>query len=231
MNMLYNLMKNDLLLFHRNRIIVISAIVTLIYMAIFRLLEDGMYKEKLLILIIFNDPALLGFLFIGVMVLFEKDESTLAALSVTPVNASRYVLSKSISLTIISSICSLIMAISSKGLDFKIHHFIVATFFTSMNFSFIGFIAVAGAKGFNSYFVKAIGIIMLMTLPFLTYFELTPDYLFVLFPTWNSLKMYGHAFSEESGMYKLLLDYGLAIVWLLILYRLAIGKMGKELKV
>ncbi|MBK6524290.1 MAG: hypothetical protein IPG07_01325 [Crocinitomicaceae bacterium] len=72
MNQLAHFLKHDFMLLNRNRIIQISALVTLIYIAVFKGLSTFGNMDQLLVLVIFNDPALLGFLFIGVMMLFEK---------------------------------------------------------------------------------------------------------------------------------------------------------------
>ena len=68
----FHLVKFDFLLINKNQITVISLIVTAIYVGVFKGLSVLGNIEKLLVLIIFNDPALLGFLFVGVMVLFEN---------------------------------------------------------------------------------------------------------------------------------------------------------------
>ncbi|MCU0397747.1 MAG: hypothetical protein MUC73_06555, partial [Cyclobacteriaceae bacterium] len=99
MNQLLHLLKFDFILLNKNKIITISILVTAIYVGVFKGLSYLGNMEKLLILVIFNDPALLGFLFVGVLVLFEKNENTLDALAVTPIKISNYILSKSISLT------------------------------------------------------------------------------------------------------------------------------------
>ena len=121
----FHLVKFDFLLINKNQITVISLIVTAIYVGVFKGLSVLGNIEKLLVLIIFNDPALLGFLFVGVMVLFEKNENTLQALSVTPINISSYILSKSFSLTVVSLFCCYLMVISGYGLYFNFINFIL----------------------------------------------------------------------------------------------------------
>ena len=94
MKQLLHLIQFDFLLVHKNKVITISFLVTAIYVGVFKALSGLGNIEKLLVLVIFNDPALLGFLFVGVLVLFEKNENTIQALSVTPIQISQYILSK-----------------------------------------------------------------------------------------------------------------------------------------
>jgi fluoroquinolone transport system permease protein len=221
MEQLKHLLKHDFILLYRNKIIVISLLVTTVYVLIFRALSAFGNIEKLLVLVIFNDPALLGFLFVGVMVLFEKNENTLEALAVTPIKISNYILSKSINLTLISLICCFAMVLSGYGSDFHYAHFFLATVLTTLIFSFIGFIVVAGQSNFNKYILKAMGLILLLTVPFLGYFEVTESFYYVLFPTYPAIGLYNLAFAEQISPMQLIFHYGLAVSWCLVTYKWA----------
>jgi len=61
----------DLRLQVKYQILTVAVIVTILYVAIFKLLVKDEFDE-LLVLLIFTDPAMLGFIFIGALVLFEK---------------------------------------------------------------------------------------------------------------------------------------------------------------
>ena len=61
----------DLRLQVKYQILTVAVIVTALYISIFKLLVRGEFDE-LLVLLIFTDPAMLGFIFIGALVLFEK---------------------------------------------------------------------------------------------------------------------------------------------------------------
>ncbi len=228
MKQLPHLLKHDFILLHRNKIIVISLIITLVYVLLIQALAAFGDLEKMLVLVIFNDPALLGFLFVGVMVLFEKNENTIEALAVSPIKISNYILSKSINLTVISLFCCFAMAIAGYGLNFHFFHFFLATVLTTLIFSFIGFIVVAGQPNFNKYILKAIGIILLLTVPFLGYFEVTSDYIYVLFPTYPAIKLFSFSFADHISSGELWLNYSLAIIWCLCSYVAALRMISKD---
>lgn len=229
MNQLLRLLKFDFILLNKNKIITISILVTAIYVGVFKGLSYLGNMEKLLILVIFNDPALLGFLFVGVLVLFEKNENTLDALAVTPIKISNYILSKSISLTFLSIVCCLAMVIAAHGFQFHIFHFTMATILTTLIFSMLGFIAVAGQSSFNQYILRALGIILLLSAPFLSYFDVVPRYWFILFPTQPAIDLYSHSFEAKARDNNLLMAYGLCIGWIGITYTWALRVMTKQI--
>jgi fluoroquinolone transport system permease protein len=218
MKQLLHLLKFDFVLLNKNKIIIISLLVTAIYVGVFKALSAMGNIEKFLVLVIFNDPALLGFLFVGVMVLFEKNENTLQALVVTPIKISNYILSKSIALTAVSLFCCYAMVIAGYGLNFNFIHFTFATILTTLIFSMLGFVAVAGQTAFNKYILRAMGIILFLSLPFLGYFEVVSEKWFVLFPTQPAIDLYNLAFASNSSFSEIFIAYLLCIVWTIITF-------------
>lgn len=228
MKQLAHLLKFDFILLNKNKIITISIVVTALYVGVFKALATLGNIDKFLVLVIFNDPALLGFLFVGVMVLFEQNENTLQALAVTPINISNYILSKSISLTLVSLVCCYAMVIAGYGLDINFVHFTVGTILTTFIFSMLGFIVVAGQFSFNKYMLRALGIILLLTLPFLGYFELVPKAWFLLFPTQPAIELYNFSFTTQVGFSEMALAYFLSIFWAVVLFFWAKRTMTKK---
>lgn len=227
MRMFFNLLINDFRLIYRYNIFWISLLVTALYFLLFRWIEAGEIKDKLLVLIIFNDPALLGFLFIGVMVLFERDESSLKALSVTPVTAEAYLLSKVMALSLVATVCSLLMALSAKGTQLPVFGFVFASMMTAVNFSLLGVAVVAKSGSFNTYFVKAIGWILVLTLPFISFFEVWDSPIFKLFPTDNSLDLFREVLNGSNLLNPFNWATVLAIAWSILLFLFARYKMKK----
>lgn len=213
MNTFLHLLLHDFRLLFRNQIVTISVVVTLAYVGVFRFLAQFGAVEKLLILIIFNDPALLGFLFVGVMVLFEKNEGTWQALAVTPVRTSQYILSKSIALTIISLLCSCAMVLAAYGWQFHWGYFTLATLLTTLLYSMLGFIAVARQRLFNKYILLAGGLIILLGLPFLGYFGVVSEHWFIVFPTWPAVRLFDLAFQPEPSVMQVLTYSLLTLIW------------------
>lgn len=219
-----NLLRLDLMLIHRNKVVAISVAVTVIYTLLFRALSGVEQLEKFLVLIMMNDPALLGVLFVGVMVLFEKDERTLQALSVTPIRWSHYLWSKTLALTVIGLLCCYVMVLAGYGWDFHWGHFTAATVLTTVIFSLIGFIVVAGEARFNTYMMKAVVVIVLLTLPFLGYFEIVPNIWFVTLPTYYALLLYNLAFGVAQDWSTFIVGYVGCLIWTVFLYGWALKR-------
>ncbi len=214
---LSRLLPLDFLLLLRYKVIGISIAITLIYIGAFMLLSNLGNIEKVLILLIFNDPALLGFLFVGVMVLFERNENTLQALAVSPIAPSHYILSKTIALGLIALFCCWAMAIAAMGWDFNFFHFSMATLFSSTIFSMFGFIVVAKESTFNNFIIKSLVVIVFLSLPFLAYFDICSLHWFWVFPTQGLILLFQYAFADAPPLL-LLLAYSLCLFWLLLGY-------------
>lgn len=218
-----HLLKHDFTLLHRNNIIKISILVTAIYIGIFYWLSGLDDAEKILVLVIFNDPVLIGFLFAGVMVIFEKNENTLQALSVSPVTKTQYILSKSIALTIIGTGCCLAMALAGVGTHFNFFHFGMAGALTTLMFSFLGFMMVAGEATFNRFILKTIGIMLFLSLPFLGFFGLSPREWFVWIPTQPAIDLFRASLTDpaevSSGI--IIYAYTALIFWIILSFYLS----------
>lgn len=216
-----HLLKHDLRLLSRNNIITISILVTAIYIGVFFWLREMEDAEKALVLVIFNDPALIGFLFGGVMVLFEKNENTLQALSVSPVTKAQYILSKSVALTLIATVCCFAMAIAGAGKGFSIIHFGMAAVLTTLMFSFLGFMVVAGEATFNRYLLKAVGLLIFLSIPFLGYFGISSREWFLWVPTQPAIDLFQASLSQESSIGILVYAYAALGFWTIVCFYLS----------
>ncbi|MEZ5104649.1 MAG: ABC transporter permease [Draconibacterium sp.] len=215
MKTLLKLIYWDLKIQARNGIITVAFIIAAIYTALFLLLQlQG--NDKILIAILFSDPTFMGFIFTGVLILFEKNANTLQALVVTPVKIWQYLFSKAISLTFVALIICFAMVFASHGFRFNYFWFLSATFLSSVFFIFLGFIGVSKVKTFNQYIIVIPVFLMPLLLPFLNFFGVTDTLWFYLLPTQASFILFNGAFKSitiwESiyGLTYLLLSTGVA---------------------
>ena len=220
MKTLLHLLRFDMLLMARNKVFVVSAAVTFIYILLFRWLSGFMPAEKVLVLVIFHDPALLGFLFAGVLMLMESNENTLIALKVSPISLTQYIFSKTIWLSIISLICSLSMVIATKGMDFLILHFCLSVLLSTSLFAFAGFYLAGGVSNFNTYMLRALGGILILSLPFLGYFEIGKMEWYFLIPTSSCIVILDHSLNMNHSITELIFHYSLLSLWMIAAFRL-----------
>ncbi|MBA3682060.1 MAG: hypothetical protein H0W73_13005 [Bacteroidetes bacterium] len=230
MNQFVHLLKHDFILLQRNKIIGISALITVVYMAVFKGLSHFGSSEKILVLVIFNDPALLGFLFVGVMVLFEKNENTLQVLSITPMKESNYLLSKATALSIISLVCCFAMAIAGVGGNFNFTHYFFASLFTTLLFAFLGFIIVVGVNTFNRFILKAVGLLILLSTPFLGYYDVVSRAWFLWIPTQPCVDLFSASFDPEMPIGQIIYGYIALTLWLVVTYIFSLRLIRSKLK-
>ncbi len=192
-----SLLQLDFVLIIRNKILLVATVITSLYAGILQVLPEENFTMVVTTLI-FTDPVMLGFLFVGVMVLFEKSGNTLQALSVSPVRPAEYLWSKATSLTLVALAAGLIMAVAGVGIRFHAGYLVSAIVSSSLLFIFIGFVGVSRVKTFNQYFIVIPLFMVPGFLPFLNYFGITETWLWYVIPTQAALTLFIAAFSESG---------------------------------
>jgi len=217
----------DLLLQLRYQIITVAIVITCTYTLVFKLLaKDGF--DKILVLIIFSDPAMIGFIFIGALVLFEKGSGTINALIVTPLRKTAYLFSKVISLGLIAIICSLVMAIAGHGWRFNYFLFIYGVAFTSFIFTLIGFIGVSRVKSMNQFVIIIPFFLIPFVLPLLNFFNLTNSWILYLIPTQAFLDLLWASFYPVSTG-RIIYSLIYLPLWLGLVYYLALRAFDRNI--
>ncbi|MEE9463305.1 MAG: ABC transporter permease [Bacteroidales bacterium] len=217
----------DLLLQLRYQIITVAIVITAAYTLVFKLLaRDGF--DEVLVVLIFSDPAMIGFIFIGALVLFEKGSGTIDALIVTPLKKTEYLFSKVISLGIIAIICSLVMAIAGHGWRFNYFFFIYGVVFTSSIFTLIGFIGVSRVKSMNQFVIIIPFFMIPFILPLLNFFNLTSSWILYLIPTQAFLDLLWASFhAVPTGRIIFALIY--LPIWLGLVYYFALRAFDRNI--
>ena len=197
----------------------VYALITVIYIVILKQLPSK-FLAIALPFIIFSDPSVLGFYFISGLVLLEKGESTLEYLISTPLRTKEYLYSKIISLTMLSILSSLTIAVFLYG--FKVNFLLLVTgiVLTSFFFILVGFIAVAKFPTINEYMLSSIIYVTVLCIPLIDYFGFYKSYIFYIFPTQASLLLIRGAF---VGIDLWQFCYGVIylVLWIFITYKWA----------
>ncbi|MEM8968974.1 MAG: hypothetical protein AAGE93_21330 [Bacteroidota bacterium] len=228
MKALTNLLRWDLLLLHRNQLIVISLVLAGVYLGLFYLLKDLGGLEKLLVLLIYNDPVVTGLMFIGALVLFEKDQHTLEALAVSPLSTDTYLWSKAISLTAVALVTSLLMAWAGYGWQFQYIHFAMGVIGASLFYIFLGGWLVAQTNSFNQFMVRMIPLLILTALPFIPFFGAASSAWFYPIPSYPSILLLQASFEDISTM-ELIYAYGYGTLAVVGSYYLARASFRKHI--
>lgn len=179
----------DLKLLVRYQILTIALVVTVGYVVLFTGAKAYL-AESVVTMLIFSDPAMLGFMFIGALVLFEKSAQTLSAITVTPLRTSQYLWSKVFALTIMAIPCSIAMAlVGLQGVQW--HWLLLAVVLSSALYTLIGFIGVLRVKTLNQYLIVIPLFMIPLCVPLLGWLNITPEfYGYYLVPTQASLILF-----------------------------------------
>jgi fluoroquinolone transport system permease protein len=151
-------------------------------------------RTATLVMVLFADPGFLGFYFVGALVLFEKNEGVLDALVTSPLSTDAYLVSKTLSLSLIAVLGALVITLFVHGPAFRPVWFLLGLGLTTGLFVLVGFVAVARFDSLNAYFLTAILYTIPLSLPLLEHFDVVASPLFYLLPTQASLVLLGAAF-------------------------------------
>lgn len=210
----------DLKLIVKYNIATIAFSITAIYVLIF-FIFDMQGLEKITAILIFSDPVMYGYLFISVMILFEKDAGTLRAIAITPLTTRRYILSKGVAFTVLAMVTSTIMLVSSRPLHINYLYFFLAVIFSSFLFVFIGIISISRVNNFNQFIVIIPIVLAPVCLPFLNYFNITESIWLYVIPTQACLVLFEASVSSIDN-WKIIYAILYLIFWIYLTYLYAI---------
>jgi len=194
MNTLVPFLRLDSTLLFRNKLFHISAIITIIYIGLFYLLKPLGNTHIPLIVLIYNDPVIMGYMFAGVLWLFDKNQNTIQAISVLPISKSNYIISKVITLSILAVILSFIMALSAVGIRFNPIHLTISVFLSSVMFCCLGFIIGSISSNFLAFLMKSLPVFILFATPVTVLFDGVNPVYFILVPSLGSILVMQSAF-------------------------------------
>lgn len=211
-------LKWQFIILQRNNLINISVGITALYAIIFYLFKDFVYMEKVLTLLVYNDPSLIGLLFFGLAVILEKNQQVLPAFLVTPMSVHHYLLSRTIALTIIGWLCALGMVIAALGFSFNWLHFSVGVIGICFIFSLAGVFLISYTSEFLNYMLLSIPVMMVLSLPLLNYYNLTDIAWFQIVPTQGATDLLISSYEMPLTTGDLLWAYTSSILWIGVLY-------------
>jgi fluoroquinolone transport system permease protein len=148
--------------------------------------------------VLFLDPAVVGTSFVAAIVLMGRSQNTLVALAVSPARPSEYVVSKIVTLTLLTFAGGMTLVCAAYWpvpLDRAIR-FIIAMAFTGTLGVVGGVLLVATANSMNHFLARAFPVSVVLYLEFLAHFDVvTGVWAWILFG-FNP----GHAIAEVAAL-------------------------------
>ena len=156
----------------RENVYLFTVLTTLAFSTVLFLLPEGT-PDAVITGILFLDPAVVGTSFVAAIVLMERSQNTLAALAVSPARPSDYVISKIITLTLLTfagGMALVCVAYWPVPPDRAIR-FVIAMAFTGALGVVGGVLLVAAANSMNHFIARAFPVTVVLYLAFLAHFD------------------------------------------------------------
>lgn len=228
------MLKQDLLFQWRHGFYPIYAAVTALYVIILFFLPSGA-RPMAAMFMVFSDTAVLGFFFIGGIILLERSEQLLESLFITPLTIREYIVSKVVSLSLLSLLCSLVILLPA-GLPSpaSLLPVLLGVLVSSILFILIGMIIAVEVPDINHYFLWSLGFIIFAVPAVLEFLGLFRSRWIYLIPFRGILEIIRAGLEgERAGVFVLL--FGTLIPWLVVAFfaagetlRKAVEKRGGQ---
>lgn len=175
------------------------------------------YRNLVVSLVVFSDTSVLGFFFVGAILLLEREEGTLRAVSVTPLRPTEFYLAKVLSLTILALIISGLMTFAHLPAGASSLFYYLGVLGSSLLYTFIGIGVASQAQSLNGYFFRGAGYSVVLMLPLLDFFGLVESPLFWLLPTLPTLTLLQTAYRGHT-LPLLAASASILLVWVAIAF-------------
>ena len=188
-----NALKADVRFQFKQGFYLVYILLTLLYMIVLGVLPVE-WKSTIIPLVLFSDPSMVGFFFIGALVMLEKVQGVIQYVVVTPLRSLEYLLAKVFSLTILAIAATIMITLATYGFDLNWFLLIIAVILTSSFFVFFGFIVAVRCTTLNQYFIRMIPYLLFIVLPCFSLIGFPYAWLFNIFPSVAGLKLVYGAF-------------------------------------
>lgn len=180
-------LRRDLRLAWRQGFWLAYALVCLSYVLVLQLFDSGPagfgLRELLVELVVFSDPSVLGFFFVGGLMLLERSEGTLHGGFASPLRVEEWMLAKLGSLTLLAVVASFAVALPLCSSGVRPLWLLAAIVPTSTCFVLVGIVAGTRFSTVNRYLLGGGMLSMPLLLPMLAplgiwdtpWFELLPS--------------------------------------------------------
>lgn len=174
-----------------------------IFYVILILSLPALWKEKVIDILIFSDPAAMGLFFMGAIVLLEKSQRVPWAYAVSPIRPIEYILAKVISLGAIALVVAAILAFAAG--EKQILLILLGTALASIVFTLLGIIVATKISSLNQFILFTVPIEILGFVPaVLSLFPIMPK-VFEIYPSNVCMTLLRGKMPHPLGMVFLLL--------------------------
>lgn len=172
----------------RNGFYLASAFVVVCSIVLLRWLPQDV-AALLLPVVLLENILINTFYFVSALILLERNEGTLSALSVTPLRGDEYLASKVITLTALSLVESLVIATAVAGFDGRLLTMALGIALGSIFFCLSGVALIVHYDSINEFIMPSVLYTAVLSLPILGYFGVGAREWYLLHPIQGSLEL------------------------------------------
>lgn len=196
-----NQLKWQTLILNKNNVISLSVGITVIYGIVLFFFKDFEYINELLVFMIMNDPAVIGFFFIALSIYIEQRQQIWSALSVGPLEIFSILTARLIVLALLGLFLSVLLVWIVKGFAFNMVLFSVGVFGVTILSALIGVLMVPFSNDFMKFAITSIPVFVpFVNVPLLHYLgAIHMGSIRYLFPMQVCLDMIDGALEGEGG--------------------------------
>lgn len=147
-------------------------------------------------------------LYVAAILMFERDEGTISATIVSPLTTSEYIVAKSVSLTILATLESLVsfggalVIMYFQGAEFELPNFLIlaiSLFAICIIFVLMGIILAVRYKKITDFIMPMAAVIIFLQIPIFYFVGFIDSWLLLLFPVSPPTMMMLGAFGEMQN--------------------------------
>ncbi|MCP4312275.1 MAG: ABC transporter permease [Bacteroidetes bacterium] len=221
------LLKKEILLQWRQGFWMVYLVVSIIYVVILLNLpaENRMMVSLIMIL---SDTTMLGVIFVGALILLEKQQNVMQSLFITPLKPTQYIWAKTLSLSLIAITMSILIYLPSWTVSTYTILVFFTTLFTAGIFVMLGLAVASGVDTINQYFGNIMAVSLVIALPVVPYLLLDSNPAFLFLPYIASLDIMLGAV-DPLPTWRIILDLLLLAVWGVVAFLFCRWRINKNL--
>ena len=190
-------------------------IIGLLYIALLLYIPED-FRTLATGLLLFSDPAMLGFFFVGAIILLEREEGIIEGLFVTPLRVMEYLMARVISLSALALVTAFLIAFIVLGSGFNYVLLLAGLSLTAIFFTLLGITLAVKVKTVNQYLISSILYSIIIAVPILEFLNIFDTFLFYLWPTRASLILILEAFGEQVACSEIIGSLLALLAWTII---------------
>lgn len=177
--------------------------------------------------LLYFDPAMVGFMFTGGMVMLEKQQGLTSYIGITPFKTLEYIAVRTISMAGLALFASLIIC-TAVWKPFNILTLMTGIILVSAFHTLLGLHASSKCRSMNDYFIRMIPYMLIIILPVLGFLDSNWFVILRYFPGFAGLRIILNAFNNGIEAH-ILQDISVMVVWITAIVTPVARKFDKEM--